>query len=38
LDLVDDLTHIAREDRLGRRLEEAELESRQRVRPPKGGG
>jgi transcriptional regulator with XRE-family HTH domain len=36
LDLVDDLAVVGRQDVLGRRLEEAELGSRQRVRPSRG--
>jgi transcriptional regulator with XRE-family HTH domain len=36
LDLVDDLASVGRQDVLGRRLEEAALAARRRVRSPKG--
>jgi hypothetical protein len=35
LDLIDDLAVVGREDPLGRRLEEAQLDSKQRVRARK---
>lgn len=38
LGLVDDLARVARDDELGRQLEDAQLQARQRVRPAKQGG
>jgi transcriptional regulator with XRE-family HTH domain len=37
LGLVDDLARVARDDELGRTLEDAQLQAKQRVRRPKPG-
>jgi len=38
LGLVDDLARVGRDDVLGHQLEDAQLDSRRRVRPPKAAG